>query len=61
MVGNFLSEQQICGSLSIHFVVRTNWAHPPSASGHWGRQMNAGERRLNYSSFPSFDNGSVLL
>ena len=31
------SKQQICDKASIFFMVRKNWAYPPTASGSYGR------------------------
>ena len=31
------SKQQICDNESIFFMVRKNWAYPPTASGSYGR------------------------
>ena len=32
------AEQQVCVSASITFVVRKNWAYPPSASGSYRKE-----------------------
>ena len=32
------AEQQVCVSTSITFVVRKNWAYPPSASGSYRKE-----------------------
>ena len=37
VVDKSLSEQQICGSASISFVVRKYWTYPPTASGCYSR------------------------
>ena len=61
-----LSEQQICGNMSISFIMRQNWACPPTAimSYGWQAGRQADEMwidfeffkipcRLNYSDFYS--------
>ena len=56
------AEQQVCVSALITFVVRKNWAYPPSASGSYRREGD--EIRMDFKSFNNsrkFELFNVLL
>ena len=62
------AEQQVCVSASITFVVRENWAYPPSASGSYRREGGSETKYgwissfkiLDYSTFCLNNGGTVL-